>query len=113
SSKFRPPGASGALVGRQAVTSLLERARAAKLILVRAPAGFGKTMALRQIHDECEAKGIATSWMTLDAADTDAPRLLACLSEAVRRLQLPDSPAQNGVTDVVSLLSQEGSPFAL
>lgn len=113
SSKFRPPGASGALVGRQAVTSLLERAGAAKLILVRAPAGFGKTMALRQVHDECEAKGIATSWMTLDAADNDAPRLLACLSEAVRRLQLPDSPAQNGVTDIVSLLSQEGSPFAL
>ena len=45
SSKFNLPGTSSAFVPRQAITDRIERAASARVVLVRAPAGFGKTSA--------------------------------------------------------------------
>ena len=64
--KFDLPGPNASLVRRHAVTERIDRAAAAKLVLVRAPAGFGKTTALRQIHEQLQARGVATAWITLD-----------------------------------------------
>ncbi|RYZ13427.1 MAG: helix-turn-helix transcriptional regulator [Comamonadaceae bacterium] len=113
SSKFNLPGTSASLILRQAIAERVSRAAAARLILVRAPAGFGKTTALRQIHDQLQADGIATAWITLDAADNDVPRFLSCLAEAVARLQVHEGAAQGPDADAVALLAQEGTPFAL
>lgn len=112
-SKFRPPGTAGSFVRRDAITQRVQRAAAAKLILVRAPAGFGKSTALRQIHDEMKAQGLATAWITLDAADNDVPRLMHCVAEAVERLQLSDDGVAGHAADAVALLGREGAPFAL
>ena len=97
SSKFNLPGASASFVHRQAIADKIARGAPAKLVLVRAPAGFGKTTALRQIHDQLAESGIATAWITLDAADNDVPRFLSCLAEAVARLQIDDEA--NAATD--------------
>lgn len=113
SSKFNLPGTSGSLVERRAITERVERAASAKLVLVRAPAGFGKTTALRQIHNQLQAAGVATAWITLDAADNDLPRFLSCLAEAVARLHVHEEAMQGPDADAVALLSQEGPPFAL
>jgi len=113
SSKFSLPGTSGAVIRRRTIDQRLERAGTAKLILVRAPAGFGKTTALRQIHDHMEAAGVATAWITLDAADNDVPRFLSCLAEAVARLGIHDGASRSPDGDAVALLGQEGPPFAL
>lgn len=113
SSKFNLPGTSASLILRQAIAERVARAAAARLILVRAPAGFGKTTALRQIHDQLQADGIATAWITLDAADNDVPRFLSCLAEAVARLQVHEGAVQGPDADAVALLAQEGTPFAL
>ncbi|RYY81696.1 MAG: helix-turn-helix transcriptional regulator, partial [Comamonadaceae bacterium] len=113
SSKFNLPGTSASLVERRAIRERTERAASARLILVRAPAGFGKTTALRQIHGQLQAEGVATAWITLDAADNDVPRFLSCLAEAVARLQVHEGAAQGPDADAVGLLSQEGPPFAL
>jgi LuxR family maltose regulon positive regulatory protein len=111
SSKFNLPGTSSAFVRRQAITDRIERAASARVVLVRAPAGFGKTSALRQIHDQMEAMDIVTAWVTLDAADNDLARLLSCLAEATVRLHLTDElPAD---AEAVALLEREGPPFAL
>lgn len=111
SSKFSLPGTNAAFVRRRAITERIERAAAAKLILVRAPAGFGKTTALRQIHEQLAGAGGATAWITLDAADNDVPRFLSCLAEAVARLQIEDGVG--GDADAIALLGREGPPFAL
>lgn len=111
--KFDLPGSNASLVHRQVVTDRVERGAAAKLVLVRAPAGFGKTTALRQIHEQLQARGIATAWITLDAADNDVPRFLSCLAEAVARLQIADDGQTRGDADAVALLEREGPPFAL
>lgn len=113
SSKFLLPGTNASFVRRRAITELVGRAAAARLILVRAPAGFGKTTALRQIHEQLDAAGVATAWITLDAADNDVPRFLSCLAEAVARLQIADEARQGADTDAVALLEREGPPFAL
>jgi LuxR family maltose regulon positive regulatory protein len=113
SSKFHLPGTNSAFVRRAAIAERIERAAAAKLILVRAPAGFGKTTALRQIHEQIGAAGVATAWITLDSADNDVPRFLSCLAEAVARLQIEDDISQAGDADAVALLEREGAPFAL
>jgi len=111
SSKFNLPGTSSAFVPRQAITDRIERAASARVVLVRAPAGFGKTSALRQIHDQMEAMGIVTTWVTLDAADNDLARLLSCLAEATVRLNLTDELPPDA--QAVALLEREGPPFAL
>lgn len=113
SSKFNLPGASAAFVRRAAISERIERAAAAKLILVRAPAGFGKTTALRQIHEQLSEAGVATAWITLDAADNDVPRFFSCLAEAVARLQIDDDAGTGADADSVALLEREGPPFAL
>lgn len=112
--KFHPPSAGAGLVHRKAIGDWGNPAAGtARLVLVRAPAGFGKTTALRQIQDAMEAAGIATAWMTLDAADNDVPRFLSCLAEAVARLQVDDRALQLSDHDTIGLLGEEAQPFAL
>jgi LuxR family maltose regulon positive regulatory protein len=112
SSKFNLPGTNAAFVRRSAIAQRIDRAAAAKLILVRAPAGFGKTTALRQIHEQLEAAGVVTAWITLDSADNDVPRLLSCLAEAVARLHIGDDMSGQDA-DALAMLEREGPPFAL
>src|SRR5690606_35617021 len=108
SSKFNLPRATASFVRRKAIDERIARGAPAKLVLVRAPAGFGKTTALRQIHDQLAESGIATAWITLDAADNDVPRFLSCLAEAVARLQIDDDAHAGTDSDAVAALGKEG-----
>ncbi|NUT13334.1 MAG: helix-turn-helix transcriptional regulator, partial [Cupriavidus sp.] len=85
---------------------------AVKLVLVRAPAGFGKTTAMAQIREQMDAQGLATAWLTLDRADNDVSRFLNCLAEAVQRLGI-DAPAGPAPFDAVAALAAYDSPFTL
>ncbi|MDM0043777.1 LuxR C-terminal-related transcriptional regulator [Variovorax dokdonensis] len=83
-----------------------------KLVLVRAPAGFGKTTAMSQIRDGMDAQGIATAWLTLDRADNDVSRFLSGLAEAIRRLGA-DAMDHQAPFDAVAALGAFDAPFAL
>ena len=78
--KLRPPRARVRCVERRA---LLEALAAAPepLVLMCAPAGAGKTTALRQWT---AADGRPTAWVQLDASDDDPVVLLIYLSRALR-----------------------------
>ena len=110
--KLSPPGAGRVQVLRAAVAARAAQALGARLVLVRAPAGFGKTTAMRQLRDQFEAAGLATAWLTLDAADNDMPRFLQSLGRA---LQLPDLPAPmaDDPFGTLEALAREELPFAL
>src|SRR5882757_2638203 len=65
----------------------------AKLVVLNAPAGFGKTTLMLQMRQRFQNSGIATAWLTLDAADNDAGRFVAMLAAALDAV-LPMMPAE-------------------
>ncbi|SFV15320.1 LuxR C-terminal-related transcriptional regulator [Pseudoduganella namucuonensis] len=121
--KLNPPSVSSSQVERAAIHALVGGAPAVRLVLVRAPAGFGKTTAMIQMRRQMEEKGSATAWLTLDQADNDASRFLSCLDGAVSHIvagRAPDAAAARALAtprDVVlrlaDALADFQSPFAL
>lgn len=110
--KMSPPQRSRATIERTVLTRRITAAATAKLVLVRAPAGFGKTTAMLQSCEHLRNSGIATAWMTVDAADNDAPRFLGCLTEVVSQMQfVPDLESEH--IDVIDALAREAPPFVL
>lgn len=114
--KLSPPRAAAAQVARLAVAARWPEALRARVVLVRAPAGFGKTTAMRQMRERLQAEGQATAWLTLDAADNDVSRFLQCLGAAVRGLggmaeREADGPGE--LSRALQSLAGEGRSFAL
>ncbi len=69
-------------VARPAVVERMQSDGTGQLVLVRAPAGFGKTTVMRQCREALIDDGVATAWLTLDPADNDVNRFLGFLSVA-------------------------------
>jgi LuxR family maltose regulon positive regulatory protein len=109
--KLSPPGQPFAEVPRS-VTARVAETRSAKLVLFRAPAGFGKSTAMQQTRALLEAQGIATAWLTLDGADNDFSRFLTALQAAVDQLGL-EGLAGNGELGFLESLATEGDAFTL
>ena len=109
--KLNPPSVAHTQVLRTAISDEID-GTGARLVLVRAPAGFGKTTAMAQARQRLDERGTATAWITLDRADNDMSRFVSCLGEAVQRLGL-DEPLGNAPFDVVAALAAHDAPFAL
>ncbi|OYU80222.1 MAG: hypothetical protein CFE45_28340, partial [Burkholderiales bacterium PBB5] len=109
-SKLSPPTAPTRQVLRESVCARIAAGGSAKLVLVQAPAGFGKTTAMVQARDQLAAAGIDTAWLTLDRADNDVPRFLAGLHQAVQRITV-DPPASEAPLDLLAALAGHGAPF--
>src|SRR6185369_11641005 len=117
--KLNPPAATAAQVQRATVWEAVRAAPLAQLILVRAPAGFGKTTAMAQVKTRMEETGVVTSWLTLDKADNDASRFLEGLAAAIDKITRDDSAAgaapspRQSELGLVDRLVAHPSPFAL
>lgn len=121
--KLNPPSGTASQVERAAIRAQVAGASSARLVLVRAPAGFGKTTAMLQMRRQMEDHGAATAWLTLDHADNDVSRFLSCLEAAVSHIVSGDSlnaalphPAASPddvVLRLVDALAACHSPFAL
>jgi LuxR family maltose regulon positive regulatory protein len=90
--KFKPPVSGAYLVKRQRITEQIHQAHAAKLILLQAPAGFGKTTLLRELYDQSCTQGYATVWLTVDAGDNDLEQLAANISQILLAVYGSDAP---------------------
>lgn len=90
-SKYRIPRARRDAVARPALLArTLAQAAQARLVLVQAPAGFGKTTLLVQLTAALAASpGGEVVWVSLDAEDNDTNRLFAALFGALAPLDLP------------------------
>lgn len=85
--KLRPPILPSS-VARGRLDEWFTQALEARLALVHAPAGWGKTTLLLQLRQRFIDSGRAIGWLTVDQADNDVGRFLACLVEvahAIRR----------------------------
>ena len=86
--KIQPPRQRSGSIARPALEARLDAAlREQRLVLVTAPAGFGKTAALTRQIARLPA-GSALAWISCDE-DDDLQRLLACLCAALEPFDPP------------------------
>ena len=92
---FAPPVFPGA-VPREAILERVLQNDGARVTVLQAPAGHGKSTTLQQIKSAREAQGWRTAWLTLDDADNDPRRLESHLVALTGLLQgdaaLPAAP---------------------
>ena len=122
-SKIAVPPLPADFTSRSGVLAYLDRVKPGQLLLVSAPAGFGKTLAL---SDWVRRTGPATVWVTVDR-DDDSPRLWSALLSALAALPSlpPDSPLRRPghfdthvgpgdlVDHVVEAIETVGAPLRL
>lgn len=75
--------ASRAFVLRRVPLDRLKEHAGAALVLVQAPAGFGKTTLLRQYSEYRAARGDRIAWIRMDAHSADPAQFLRLLCDAV------------------------------
>jgi LuxR family maltose regulon positive regulatory protein len=116
--KRTPPQPGLAPVPRDALVASIGRGGPTRLVVLHAPAGFGKTTLMGQLH-----AGLAEDrrrWLNLDEGDNDAVRLVGHLDrllgcdDAACPCRHPDQyGAAAQVTHLVGLLARLPEPFAL
>ncbi|MFM0245601.1 LuxR C-terminal-related transcriptional regulator [Paraburkholderia sediminicola] len=121
--KISPPAASTSQVIRQGVRQMLSAAASTRLVIVRAPAGFGKTTAMLQHRARLEDASVATAWFTLDSADNDPARFLHGFKAAIATIVCDEAlavsgfPAPDTLGDaalrVMNLVASLQKPFTL
>ena len=82
--KLAAPRQRRGMVRRPRLEQALEAGAEAALTLVAAPAGYGKTTAVRAW---AEHSGSALAWVTLDAGDNEPARLWTYVATAVDRIR--------------------------
>ncbi len=111
--KLAPPPGAPTHVPRAALRERVARAASARLVLVRAPAGFGKTVAMAQLRDGLEADGADTAWLSLEGSDDDVTRFVGCLEAAVRAKIAPDLAPRGTPAELLRRLAAHDAPFAI
>ena len=82
--KLAVPSVRHGVVDRPSIMRALDAGQDAALMLVAAPAGYGKTTAVRAW---CASLDASVAWVTLDAGDNDPVRLWRYVATAVDRIR--------------------------
>lgn len=102
----------------------VRQAEGARLVLVRAPAGFGKTSFMAAHFRALQQAGVATAWLTLDAADNEVGRFIVhmlaafqAVDPALALMTWPLDAREAGMPvaamDLMQHVSAQTEPFAL
>lgn len=124
--KLQPSYDASGKVERSGISSLVARSTA-NLVLVTAPAGYGKTTTLGQLYCQMEEAGMTTGWLTVDASDNDLGRftfyLWAALGSVLADLGAPPMPSGGldsvaasssaRVHQLLELINLSDAPFVL
>lgn len=124
--KLRPPVLRAGLVERNRLLKVLDGALATRLVVLSAPAGFGKSTLLGQWISVLRDRGAALGWLALDQGDDEIGRFLTYLVAALRRADpqlargvpaLLDSspilPVDSVLTTIVNDLAPRTQPLFL
>ena len=87
--RFRPPTFTHPTVPRRRILDRLGSGPRPKLVLIHAPAGYGKSTLAAQWAETLTGQGVKTAWLAIDSDDNNTVWFLAHLIEAIRRT-LPD-----------------------
>ncbi|MCY4209501.1 MAG: LuxR C-terminal-related transcriptional regulator [Gammaproteobacteria bacterium] len=77
--RMQPPRPIGPLVERAGLLSRIKQCDNAHLIVIHAPAGFGKTVLLSQYYQWLQENNTVCGWLTLDNIENEPVRILAYL----------------------------------
>ncbi|MDH2385512.1 LuxR C-terminal-related transcriptional regulator [Bradyrhizobium sp. CER78] len=80
--RFLPPRAPAVMVERARLVSQIDESDA-RLTLICAPAGFGKSTLMQQLRRRFEARGVVTIWLAVEPADNDLGRFVQSLATAI------------------------------
>ncbi|WCM54056.1 LuxR C-terminal-related transcriptional regulator [Pseudomonas sp. WJP1] len=111
--KFRIPGSAASHLQRAHLLDRMDNPDPARLILIEAAAGFGKTTLLRQYRERCLAQGRQVLWLTLDGADNDLRRLAAHLHIALQALDGDQKSSDLSPQALLDKLAERAPPFAI
>lgn len=100
--KFRPPRRLRAQVLRHRLIDALRAEERRRLVVIHAPAGYGKTTLAAQWGEELARDGVKVAWLTVDDNDNNLVWFLKNLIEAIRRA----NPAVGG--DLGHVLEERG-----
>ena len=100
--KFRPPRRPRAQVPRHRLIDAFRAGERRRLIVIHAPAGYGKTTLAAQWGEELARDGVNVAWLTVDDNDNNLVWFLTNLVEAIRRA----NPAV--ASDLGDLLEEHG-----
>lgn len=95
--KLLPPKQRFRLVERSLLADEADGHLDQRLLLITAPAGYGKTSTLIQLHERMKARQAHVAWLSLDADDNDIVRFLAHLVDAIARTGLNLSARPEGL----------------
>ena len=122
SSKLNAPLPTAFEIARTEICENIFNAGSARLVLLRAPAGFGKTTVMLQVRRRFDEAGLPTAWLTLDRADNDVGRFLTVLAAALDPL-VPGLSKPGSTTDgtgpddlafaLIDRVAAHPAPFAL
>ncbi len=84
--KLQPPEVRPSLLARPRVYEQLRYALHSRLVLINAPAGYGKTSLLVEWIEEGRKEWSHIGWLSLDATDNDIRRLFAYFLEALTNI---------------------------
>ncbi len=119
---MRRRGSERGMVRRPRLDQAFEAGAEAAMTLVAAPAGYGKTTAVRAW---AEHNGSALAWVTLDAGDNEPARFWAYVATAVdrirdglgrralHRLRAPGIGIEVAIDEVMNGIADFGRPFTL
>lgn len=110
--RFRLPGDAQQALPRPRLLARLQGSTA-RLVLIRAPGGFGKTTLLLQLHQACQAEGRATMWVNLTAGDNDPRQLARVLQRGLEQLDGQAPAPTLEVGELLARLTRREQPLAL
>lgn len=116
--KFQPPPLQSSHLRRERLITLASQAEGIRLVVMHAPAGFGKTGAMLDLHAAWTQEGMRTVWIRLGAEDNDFPVFLKALNGALDLLETsgeeaPAIAAQDIADTLASRLGRLRHPFAI
>lgn len=89
---------------RDGLLARIGRQSPARLVLIQAPAGYGKSTLLRQLADEESAAGSAVGWISPMSQDGDLARLVQLFSASCERILVDAGRPLPPSRDLPSLL---------
>jgi serine/threonine-protein kinase/serine/threonine-protein kinase PknK len=87
--RFRPPTFNRPTVPRRRILDRLGSGRRPKLVLIHAPAGYGKSTLAAQWGERLTRDGLKGAWLAIDSDDNNPAWFVAHLIESIRRI-MPD-----------------------
>lgn len=102
SGRLQMPTKVKAQLQRSHLLARIEQGRSARLVLIRAPAGFGKSTLMAQLFASREG----CAWLSLDSSDNDARQLAQVLSLGLRELLGDRTPTVEADTSFRTELEQ-------